>query len=87
MKNAIKSKLLTIDNGACRGPDRERRLEEGVHFIIWRCFVMTKERIVSVSEAAEFLGVPRELAYRAVKEGQIPSIQLGKRFYVPRQKL
>lgn len=34
---------------------------------------------VSVTMAAELLGISRNLAYKLVKNGDIPSIKLGKR--------
>lgn len=39
----------------------------------------------SVDEVAELLGVCRDIAYQAVRTGQIPSIRLGaKRIRVPK---
>lgn len=38
---------------------------------------------VSVLEAARWLGVGREVAYRAVRSGDIPSIRVGKKIRVP----
>ena len=38
---------------------------------------------ISVSEAAKRLGVGRNQAYAAVRRGEIPSIQIGKRRLVP----
>jgi excisionase family DNA binding protein len=38
---------------------------------------------ISVSEAAERLGISRNLAYEAVRRGDIPTIRIGKRFLVP----
>ena len=39
---------------------------------------------LSVDEVAEALGVSRGLAYEAVRQGEIPSIRVGKRILVPR---
>ena len=47
----------------------------------------TKRLGMSVEEAAEELGVGRNQAYQAVKEGQIPAIRIGKRIIVPRRGL
>jgi len=38
---------------------------------------------VSVEEAAEMLGISKNQAYKAVREGEIPVIRLGKRLVVP----
>lgn len=37
----------------------------------------------SVPEAGDLLGLSRSAAYRAVDEGQIPTIRLGRRLVVP----
>ena len=39
----------------------------------------------TVDEAAKILRISRNSAYQAVKEGQIPSIRIGKRIVIPRQ--
>jgi len=42
------------------------------------------ERVaVSVVEAGQRLGISRNLAYEAVRRGQIPSIKIGGRILVP----
>ncbi len=38
---------------------------------------------VSVEEAGHMLGISRASAYKAVREGEIPVIKLGKRGVVP----
>lgn len=38
---------------------------------------------VSVTEASVLLGVGRTTAYRAVRNGEIPSVRLGHRIVVP----
>jgi len=38
---------------------------------------------VSLLEAAHWLGIGRESAYRAVRSGDIPSIRVGKLIRVP----
>ncbi len=43
--------------------------------------------VVSVEEAARQLGISRSLAYELVQRGVVPSIRLGRRLVVPRQKL
>ena len=48
----------------------------------------TNERLtVTVTEAAEMLGVSRNMAYECVRTGEIPSISLGRRLLVPRKAL
>ena len=43
--------------------------------------------VLTVSEAAELLGVCRNAAYEAARTGQIPTIRIGKRVLVPRAAL
>ena len=38
---------------------------------------------MSVGEVAELLGVCRSTMYRAVKDGEIPVIKIGRRYLVP----
>ncbi len=40
--------------------------------------------VLTVSEAAELLGICRNAAYEGVRRGEIPSIRIGKRLVVPR---
>jgi excisionase family DNA binding protein len=42
---------------------------------------------VSVDEAARLLGVSRSAAYRAAAAGDIPTLRLGRRLYVPTARL
>lgn len=42
---------------------------------------------ISVPEAGELLGIGRDRAYKAVREGQIPSLRLGNRILVPVPRL
>lgn len=44
----------------------------------------TTPATMTVDEAARLLGVGRNLAYQAVREGQLPAIRLGKRIVIPR---
>ena len=47
-----------------------------------------RERLtVSVSEAAELLGIGRGTAYECVRTGEIPSIKLGRRIVIPKEAL
>jgi excisionase family DNA binding protein len=45
------------------------------------------QRTLSVTQAAEKLGVSRNLAYEAIKAGQIPHIRIGRRILVPEAAL
>lgn len=38
---------------------------------------------VTVEQAGELVGLSRGSAYQAVREGQIPSVRLGHRYFVP----
>lgn len=38
---------------------------------------------LSIAEAGEVLGISRLAAYKAVKNGQIPSIRIGRRILIP----
>jgi excisionase family DNA binding protein len=40
-----------------------------------------------VDEAAKLLGVSRNVAYAAVRDGSIPSLRIGRRFLVPKAAL
>ncbi len=43
--------------------------------------------VMSVSEAAERLGISRTLAYELVARGELPTLRLGRRILVPRRQL
>ena len=43
--------------------------------------------VVTVTEAAELLGISRGLAYELARAGQLPSLRLGRRLIVPRAAL
>lgn len=43
--------------------------------------------ILTVDQVAEVLGISRGLAFAAVREGQIPSVRIGRRILVPRDNL
>jgi excisionase family DNA binding protein len=42
---------------------------------------------MSVEQTAALLGIGRQLAYQAVRDGDIPSIRIGKLIRVPRAQL
>ena len=49
---------------------------------------MSDERLtVTVTEAAELLGISRGMAYECVRTGELPSVRLGGRILIPRRKL
>lgn len=43
--------------------------------------------ILSVEQTAKVLGISRGLAFAAVRAGDIPSIRIGRRILVPRDRL
>jgi excisionase family DNA binding protein len=45
--------------------------------------MQTKRLTMTVQEAAKRLGIGRNGAYEAARNGQIPTIQIGKRLLVP----
>ncbi len=49
---------------------------------------MNDERLtLTVSEAAQLLGISRGTAYECVRAGELPSITLGRRVLIPGQRL
>ena len=42
------------------------------------------KRSLTVSEAADELGISRNAAYEAVRVGEIPSLRIGRRVVIPR---
>lgn len=46
-----------------------------------------KAIVYSVTEVAELLGISRSYAYKLVKEGKIPVLDLGNRKVVPKAYL
>lgn len=47
----------------------------------------TTRKTMTVTEAATWLGLSRNTAYQAVREGVIPSIRVGRRILIPTQAL
>lgn len=43
--------------------------------------------VLSVSEAAEMLGISRTLAYELIARHELPFLRLGRRIVVPRRAL
>jgi excisionase family DNA binding protein len=43
--------------------------------------------VVSATEAAKWLGIGRSSMYVAIRDGQVPSIKIGRRVYVPTASL
>lgn len=43
----------------------------------------TERPTVTVDEAAQILGISRSSAFSAVRRGDIPSLQIGRRLVVP----
>lgn len=42
-----------------------------------------KKRALSITEAAEMLGVSRPTLYKMIKEGKIPALRLRRRIVIP----
>ena len=45
--------------------------------------IAMKKRALSISEAAEMLGVSRPTLYKMIKEGKIPALRLRRRIVIP----
>lgn len=43
--------------------------------------------VISIEEAARLSGISRQSAYEAARRGEIPSVRIGRRILVPRNKL
>jgi excisionase family DNA binding protein len=48
---------------------------------------MNERLVITVEEAAQLLGIGRDLAYRLARTGEFPSLRLGRRLVVPRAAL
>ena len=48
---------------------------------------MGSPKTLTVDETARELGICRPAAYRGIRNGEIPSIRVGKRILVPREAL
>jgi excisionase family DNA binding protein len=46
-----------------------------------------ERRTYSVEEAGRILGIGRNSAYEAVREGTIPALRIGKRIVIPKAAL
>ena len=46
-----------------------------------------KRLVLTISEAAETLGISRSFAYELVRRGELPAVQLGRRRFVPKKAL
>jgi len=47
----------------------------------------TDRRALTVTQAAEMLGISRALAYELVARHELPAIRLGRRIIVPRHAI
>ena len=43
--------------------------------------------VMSITEAAQYLGIGRNSAYEAARRNEIPSVRIGNRILVPKQAL
>ena len=48
-----------------------------------RRFYIKKKQALSITEAAEMLGVSRPTLYKMIKEGKIPALRLRRRIVIP----
>jgi len=48
---------------------------------------LVERGLVTIAEAAEFLGVGRTLIYSLMEKGELPSCKLGKRRLIPKAAL
>lgn len=48
---------------------------------------MDEDLVMTVESAAKALHISRNLAYEAVRRGEIPSVRVGKRYLIPRRAL
>jgi excisionase family DNA binding protein len=48
---------------------------------------VTVHEVITVTEASRILRISRNLAYEAVRSGQIPSVKIGRRILIPRAAL
>jgi excisionase family DNA binding protein len=46
-----------------------------------------KSATLRIEEAAKILGISRSACYLAAKTGQLPTIRIGKRMFIPRVAL
>ena len=49
--------------------------------------IIPEKQPISVDQAAIALGIGRGSAYRAVHDGTLPTVRIGRRLLVPRQAL
>lgn len=45
---------------------------------------MGEKKVLTVMEAAEELGISKGSAYEAARNGEIPTVRIGRRLIVPR---
>jgi excisionase family DNA binding protein len=47
----------------------------------------TASPVLTVEEAAALLRISRQSAYQAARAGELPTVKIGRRLLVPRQRL
>lgn len=47
----------------------------------------TQRLTLKIEEAAKVLGISRNTAYDAARNGQLPTVKIGRRFLVPKAAL
>lgn len=48
---------------------------------------MTERKTLTVEEAAALLGISRNSAYRAVRDGDLPAVRVRRRLLIPVDRL
>lgn len=42
----------------------------------------TEKRLMAIKDLQEYLGIPRDRVYQIVKNSDIPSVKIGRSYYV-----
>jgi len=82
-----KSPIETVESSDSLTFGSSVDLDKGVQDEIIHQASRTSKLTMSVSEAADWLGISRAFAYELVARGEIPSIRLGRRVLVPTKRL
>jgi len=49
--------------------------------------LQTEKKVLSVKEAAAYIGASEGAVYKAIREHQIPALRLGKRAFIHRDEI
>lgn len=58
---------------ALTGNNKEKRGEDNMS---------TEKRLMAIKDLQEYLGIPRDRVYQIVKNSDIPSVKIGRSYYV-----